>query len=62
MCLGHFFFQSALPDQFWGESIKTVVYLINQTPTPLLKRKSPFEIIFQKPPNYSHLRVFSCLC
>jgi hypothetical protein len=38
------------------------VYLINYTPTPLLSGQSPYEFLFSHKPNYSHLRVFGCLC
>ena len=55
-------FQANLPLKFWGESIQTSCYLINRLPTPLLSHKSPYEILYKKPPIYSHIRVFGCLC
>ncbi|KAL0417021.1 UNVERIFIED_CONTAM: Retrovirus-related Pol polyprotein from transposon RE1 [Sesamum latifolium] len=55
-------FQSNLPKKFWGESVLTATYLINRLPTPLLHWKSPFEVLHQKPPDYTHLKVFGCLC
>ena len=55
-------FQSALPLNFWGESILTVVFLINRLPTSVLKGKSPFEMIYKCLPKFENLRVFGCLC
>lgn len=40
----------------------TATYLINSLPTLTLDNYSPFEKIFQKPPNYISLRVFGYLC
>jgi len=40
----------------------TATYLINRTPSPLLKNKTPFELLFNKSPSYAHLRVFGSLC
>lgn len=48
-------FQSHLPIKFWGESILTATYLINHTPTPILKGKSPYEVLFGTRPSYSML-------
>jgi len=54
-------FQAHLPLFSWGECILTVAHIINRIPTPSLSNKSPFEILYQKPPTYSHLWVFGSL-
>ena len=55
------FFQSRVPLTFWSECILTVAYIINRTPTSLLKDKSPFAVLYDKEVDYSVLRVFGCL-
>lgn len=44
-------FQANLPKKFWGNTILTATYLINQTPTPLFKGKTPFEMFFTNSPH-----------
>lgn len=36
--------------------------IINRQPTPVLDGKSPYELLFQKPPPYTQLCTFGCLC
>jgi transposase InsO family protein len=55
-------FQSNLHLSFWGDCILTTTHLLNRLRTPLLSNKSPYEIIFNRIPSYTHLRVFGCLC
>lgn len=54
--------QSSLPLVFWADCILIVVYLINRLPTPILQKKSPYEVLFKQVPSYSHLRTFGYLC
>ena len=46
----------------WGECVKTTVFLMNRTPSPILQHKSPYEILYQQLPNYSDFRTFETLC
>ena len=39
-------FQSNLPLEFWGECVLTATYIFNCLLSPLLKDKSPFELLY----------------
>nr|KYP38032.1 Retrovirus-related Pol polyprotein from transposon TNT 1-94 [Cajanus cajan] len=54
-------FQSKIPNIFWSFAMKHVVHLINRLPTPFLKLKSPYEMVFNMKPNLFILKVFGCL-
>lgn len=54
-------FQSGLPQKFWGEAILTATFFINKLPSFVLQWKSPYEVLYHKPPDYNSLRIFGCL-
>jgi hypothetical protein len=54
-------FQAHLPLYFWAKCVLTTIHLINRLPTQLLSYKTPFERLYNKNPNYSHLKVLCCL-
>lgn len=54
--------KSSMPLKYWDDAIRTSVYLVNCLPSHSLSLKSPFEILFHSPPNYSTLKVFGWLC
>ena len=54
-------FQAKLPLEFRAEACSTAVYLHNRSPTTALKDETPFERLFGRRPDISHLRVFGCV-
>lgn len=55
------FCKGNLPKRFWGKYVLTTSYLINRTPSSLLKGKIPYELLHGKLLSYSHLQSFGCL-
>ena len=55
-------FQSSLPKFFWDHALLLATFLINRLPSFILDWKTPYEILYNKPPDYSVLCCFRCLC
>uniref|UniRef100_A0A2N9FT93 Integrase catalytic domain-containing protein n=1 Tax=Fagus sylvatica TaxID=28930 RepID=A0A2N9FT93_FAGSY len=53
---------ASLPITYWTYAVSTAVHLINRLPTPKLSHISPWEKLFHKPPDLTHLKTFGCLC
>ena len=51
----------AVPAEFWGEAVRTAVYILNRTPTRGLEGRTPYEAWYKKKPKVNHLRTFGCV-
>jgi hypothetical protein len=54
--------ESKLPISYWSYAISTATHLINRLPTPNLKQKTPWELLFHTTPDIQYLRTFGCQC
>lgn len=52
---------SNLPKSLWNEAILMAAYLINRSPTSVLKNVTPAELWFDEKPNVSNLRIFGAM-
>jgi len=55
-------FQSKLPNFFWSYAVIHAIFLINRVPTPILKQKSPYQLLYGFLPDIHSFKVFGCLC
>lgn len=53
---------SPLAQRFWGRAVLTTTYITNKLPSIILNWKFPLKILLYKPPDYSRMKVFGCLC
>jgi len=47
---------------YWAEALATATYLLNRRPCSAVQNNIPYQLLYSQPPEYSHLRVFGCLC
>jgi len=50
---------SSLPDFFWGDALRTIVYILNQVPNKSVS-KTPNELMSGKKPSLRHFHVWGC--
>ncbi|XP_075083713.1 uncharacterized protein LOC142167461 [Nicotiana tabacum] len=55
-------FQSKLPQKYWDECILCATFLINRLPSTSINDQTPYELLYKRKPNYSHLKSFGCMC
>ena len=55
------YFHSKVHISFWEDCVTTATFIINRTPSSLLKHNSPFNILFNKEPDYHALQSSGCL-
>ena len=51
---------SNLDIAYWGLAIQAANYLRNRSPSINLNFKTPFEVMFDRPLNLKHLKIFGC--
>jgi transposase InsO family protein len=51
-----------MPPTFWVKALSTTTFLLNHLPSTKTPNNTPFQLLHNKPPTYSDLRVFGCLC
>jgi hypothetical protein len=51
-----------MPSTYWVEALSTATFLINHLPSTKTPNTTPFQLLHNRPPTYSDLRVFGCLC
>ena len=61
-CVSFSCISASIFECFWGETALTAIYTINCLPSPTTHKKSSFELLYDQLPDYSSLRVFSCVC
>jgi len=49
-----------LPAYLWSEAVNTANYLKNISPTKVLNKLTPHEVLYNKLPNYNNLHIFGC--
>ncbi|KAL8108292.1 hypothetical protein AgCh_024661 [Apium graveolens] len=56
------FFQSKVPEKYWGECIICVAYLINMMPLQSIGNLTPYFKLYKSDTSLDHIRNFGCLC
>lgn len=52
---------SYLPNNYWGDVVAYVIYLLNRCPTKSVKEMTPYEQWSGRKFDLSHLKAFGCI-
>nr|ADK92880.1 retrotransposon 4 protein [Hypericum perforatum] len=55
-------FKMNVKKRFWSDAVLTACHLINRIPSATTSGLAPIEILLNKKPDLSYLRVFGCCC
>lgn len=50
-----------LPKKLWAEAINTAIYILNRSPTKVVRNKTPFEAWNHRKPLVDNFKVFGCV-
>ncbi|KAH9724313.1 hypothetical protein KPL70_007440 [Citrus sinensis] len=51
---------SKLPMSLWAEALSTACHIVNRSPSTGINFKTPYELWYGKPVDYSNLKIFGC--
>ena len=51
---------ASLPKSFWIEVTPTACFLVNRSPSSAIDKKTPKEVWYGTPVDYSDLKIFGC--
>ena len=51
---------SKLPMSLWAEALSTACHIVNRSPSTGINFKTPYELWYGKPADYSSLKIFGC--
>lgn len=54
-------FHAHLNKCFWSYDVCHATYLINRIYSPIIDNKTPYDLLFQQPPSFNHIKTFGCL-
>ena len=49
-----------LPEVFWQDAVSMAVYMLNRLLSSTNPEKTPYEMMYGRKPNLSHVRIFGC--
>lgn len=52
--------QAKMSNHLWAKEVNMTCYLVNRSPSIILELKTPYEVWYISPTDYSKLNVFGC--